>query len=823
MEVLVRSASTVKINAMNAQLTKARALALLWGCFVVSQLAPALGLAQPVTAPDRLEGSFTEVQARRGQVLYDEHCLLCHGATLAGVDKAPALAGPQFVSTWNDAPLAAVLARIQTMPPEKPGSLSQAQSVDLLAYMLWYNGVPPGQQPLDIAQSAAARMSLQPSEQWTTYGGNLASQRYSPLDQINQDNFKDLQIAWRLPTNFLGPRPDTLYSATPLYVNDMLYTTAGTRRAVVALDPATGELRWMHSEDEGTRGAAGARQGAGRGLSWWSSADGSDQRIIYVTPGYRMIALDARTGNPVASFGNNGVVDLKQDFDQQIDPDGGNIGLNATPLVVGDVVVVGAAHRPAGSPDSTWDVRGHVRGYDARSGKRLWIFHTIPQADEFGYDSWQDGSADQNGNAGVWSQMSADAELGLVYLPVEMPSADYNGFNRPGDGLYGESLVAVDVNTGERRWHYQTVHHGLWDYDLPAAPILFDMQQEGRLIKALALPTKSAFLFVLNRETGEPIWPIEERPVPQSQSPYEKTSPTQPFPTWPLPFDRQGFTLDVLNDLTPALRAEAEQIASQYHIGPLYTPPALATPDGPRGTLMLPADVGGANWPGGSLDPVTNRLYIHSHTAVFTLQNIPADLEPFDPSPAGRADTPPVAATAGGPGPALAGGPRPGGPAGPGGPGGSGPRGTSLQGSIPLIKPPYDRITAYDMNTGELLWQKPHSTTPDNIRNNPALAGLEGIDRLGAYGRIFIGTLTTPTLVIAGEGDVHTNAAGETVALLRAYDKETGEDVVGEVAMPAKQTGSPMSYLHKGKQYIVVAVSRSGANAGAELVAYALP
>jgi quinoprotein glucose dehydrogenase len=644
--------------------------------------------------------------------------------------------------------------------------------------------------------------------QWPTYGGNLASQRYSSLDQIDKENFKDLRIAWRLRTDILGPRPDTLYSATPLYVNNTLYTTAGTRRAVAALDPATGEMLWMHREDEGARGSAGARQGAGRGLAWWSSPDGTDQRIIYVTPGYRMLALDARTGTPVASFGENGVVDLKQNFDQEIDPDGGNIGLNATPLVVGDVVVVGAAHRPAGNPDAAWDVRGYVRGFDVRSGKRLWIFHTIPARGEVGYDTWEDGAAERNGNTGVWAQMSADLELGLVYLPVEMPTADYNGFNRPGDGLFGEALVAVEVATGERKWHYQTVHHGLWDYDLPCAPILFDMQVDGRTIKALAQPTKSAFLFVLNRETGEPIWPIEERPVPQSDSPFEMSSPTQPIPTWPRPFDRQGFSADVLNDLTPALRAEAEKVMPQYRTGPLYTPPAVDTPGGPLGTLMLPADVGGANWPGGSLDPETNRLYIHSHTAVFTLRNVPADLEPFDPSPA--ASTPP---------PALGGlGPRPGGLGAQPGAG----RGTFLQGTIPLIKPPYDRITAYDMNTGEMLWQKPHSTTPDNIRNNPALAGLD-VSRLGAYGRIFIGTLTTKTLVIAGEGDVHTNAAGDTVALMRAYDKDTGEDVEGQVEMPAKQTGSPMTYLHNGKQYIVVAVSQSGANAGAELIAYALP
>lgn len=670
-------------------------------------------------------------------------------------------------------------------------------------------------QDVSVAQVA-------PPEQWSTYGGNLASQRYAALDQINADNFGDLEIAWRLRTDALGPRPDTLYSATPLYVNGVLYTTAGTSRAVVALDPATGATLWTHTEDEGERGAAGARQGAGRGVAYWASPDGTVERIIYVTPGYRMIALDAKTGIPDPSFGNAGVVDLKQNFDQEIDPDGGNIGLNATPLIVDDVVVVGAAHRPAGGPDSTWDVRGYVRGFDVRTGERLWIFHTIPQANEFGFDTWQDGSANQNGNTGVWAQMSADAELGLVYLPVEMPSADYNGFNRPGDGLFAEALVAVDVRTGERKWHYQTVHHGLWDYDLPCAPILFDMQMDGRTIKALAQPTKSAFLFVLNRETGEPIWPIEERPVPQSESPFEKTSATQPFPTWPLPFDRQGFSEEVLNDLTPALLAEAKGIMAQYRIGPLYTPPAVQGPDARNGTLMLPADVGGANWPGGSLDPQTNRLYIHSHTAVFMLRNVPAELEPFNPGPAGQAANP---REAGNPPPAPGPGglgPRPGalGPQ----PGGLGarPAGTFLQGTIPMIKPPYDRITAYDMNTGEILWQKAHTTTPDSIRNNAALAGLD-VERLGAYGRIFIGTLVTDTLVIAGEGDVHTNDAGQSVALLRAYDKVTGEDIEGEVEMPAKQTGSPMTYFHEGKQYIVLAVSQSGANAGAELIAYALP
>ncbi|MEY4641587.1 MAG: hypothetical protein RLZZ227_1581, partial [Pseudomonadota bacterium] len=448
-------------------------------CASIGSNVANVALAQPLMA----SGSFTEQQALHGQALYAQQCQQCHGAALEGVDKAPPLAGPQFSSVWTGQPLGALLDRINTMPPQLPGSLSAPDSVDLLAYLLWYNGQPAGTTPLAIDQLSLSRVAPSTStgigSNWTTYGGNLASQRYSPLDQIDASNFRDLQIAWRLPTNFLGPRPDTLYSTTPLYVNGTLYATAGTRRAVVALDPATGEVRWMHSEQEGARGDAGARGGAGRGLSYWSSADGSDQRIIYVTPGYRMVALDAKTGIPVPSFGNQGVVDLKQNFDQEVPADGGNIGLNATPLVVGNVIVVGAAHRPAGTADATWDVRGYVRGYDAVTGERLWIFHTIPLANEFGYDSWQDGAAEQNGNTGVWAQMSADAELGLVYLPVEMPAADYNGFNRPGDGLFGESLVAVDVNTGEYRWHYQTVHHGLWDFDLPAAPMLFDMQHEG--------------------------------------------------------------------------------------------------------------------------------------------------------------------------------------------------------------------------------------------------------------------------------------------------------------------------------------------------------
>jgi quinoprotein glucose dehydrogenase len=629
--------------------------------------------------------------------------------------------------------------------------------------------------------------------EWKTYGGDLASLRYSPLDQINTDNFSKLRVAWRLNTNAFGPRPDSLYSATPLMAGGVLYTTAGTRRAVVALNAETGELLWMHARDEGVRGQNASRSGAGRGVSYWSSADGSDQRIIYVTPGYQMIALNARTGLPVPSFGKDGVVDLKLDNDQKIDLVTGEIGLNATPLVAGDVVVVGAAHRAGHVPPTMYNARGYVRGFDARTGKRLWIFHTIPKPGEFGYDTWQQESALKNGNTGAWAQMSADVELGLVYVPVEMPTGDYYGGNRPGDTLFDESLVALDLKTGKRKWHYQTVHHGVWDYDLPCAPILYDMTVNGRRIKTLAQPTKQAFLFVLNRETGAPIWPIEERPVPPSTVPGEKSSPTQPFPTKPAPFDRQGVGIDDLIDFTPALRAEAREVIKRYRIGPLYTPPAFSNADGPIATLQVPSDAGGANWPGGAFDPETNRPYLHSHTVAFTIGIVPADPAISD---MGYVSGQARAAS---------------------GAGAAGRAGATVQG-LPLIKPPYDRITAYDMNAGDLIWQKTHSSTPDEIANHPALKGMD-LPRLGQPGRTFVGVLATRTLLIAGEGGVHTNKAGERVAVLRAYDKATGADV-GAVDMPARQTGSPMSYMINGRQFIVVAVT--GAD-GAELIAYSLP
>ena len=355
--------------------------------------------------------------------------------------------------------------------------------------------------------------------EWRSYGGDLGHTRYSPLSQINAANFNQLEVAWRFKTDALGPRPEFVFEATPLMVHGRLYTTAGSRRAVVALDAATGEMLWMHSENEGARGEAAPRQLSGRGLAYWT--DGKDERILYVTPGYRLIALDAKTGVLVPGFGKGGIVDLKLDDDQEIDLINGDIGLHATPTVARDVVIVGAAHLSGGTPKSRKNVKGYVRGFEVRTGKRLWIFHTIPQAGEFGINTWEKDSWSYTGNAGVWGQISVDEELGLVYLHVELPTGDYYGGHRPGANLFGESLVAVDLESGKRKWHYQLVHHGIWDMDIPCAPMLVNITLNGKTVRAVAQPTKQAFLYVFDRVTGKPVWPIEERPVPKGDVPGE--------------------------------------------------------------------------------------------------------------------------------------------------------------------------------------------------------------------------------------------------------------------------------------------------------------
>ena len=618
--------------------------------------------------------------------------------------------------------------------------------------------------------------------EWRTYGGDLASTRYAPLDQIDRSNFNELELAWQFKTDNLGPRPESRFQSTPLVVDGVLYSTGGSRRTVFALDAENGELLWIHRLDEGERGKAAPRRLSGRGLAYWQ--EGSElARIVYVTPGYQMIALDAGTGRPVSSFGNDGIIDLKKGLDQELDPITGEVGLHAAPVIADGVILVGAAHLIGDAPATKEKPKGYFRGFDARTGKRLWIFHTLPGPGEFGNDTWLNDSWQYTGNTGVWAQVTVDEELGIVYLPVEMPTGDYYGGHRHGDNLFADSLVALDLHTGERIWHFQTVHHDMWDWDLPCAPILADIVVDGRPIKAVAQPTKQGFVFVFDRATGEPVWPIEERPVPQTDVPGERTALTQPFPTKPPPFERQGVSLDDLIDFTPELAAQAAALVSSYRLGPIYTPPSLAkAPDGTEGTLMMPSATGGANWPGGSLDPDTGILYIYSKTQItrLALENDPQRSN-MDFILVRRRGAPPL----------------------------------NIDG-LPIVKLPWGRITAIDLNEGEIVWQVAHGETPDNIREHPALQGVT-ISRTGQVGRI--GTLVTKTLVIAGDGTLFTTPSGEEGAMLRAYDKATGEEV-GQVFMPGPETGSAMTYMLNGAQYIVLA---TGGRATGALVAFKLP
>jgi len=649
--------------------------------------------------------------------------------------------------------------------------------------------------------------------EWPSYAADLAGSRYRSLDQINASNFNDLEIAWRIKTDNFGDRPEYKLEGTPLMINGVLYATAGSRRAVIALDPATGELLWIHGEHEGKRGGAAPRQLSGRGLAYWS--DGKEERILYVTPGFRLICLDAKDGVRIPSFGNSGEVDLKLNDDQDIRPDliTGEIGIQSAPVVAKDAVIIGAAFREGMTPRSMRNNKGYVRGFDVRTGKRLWIFHTIPKKDEFGYDTWEKDSAEYTGNTGVWTQITVDEQLGLVYLPVESPTSDFYGGHRPGNNLFGETLVCVDLKTGERKWHFQLVHHPLWDMDISSAPILADITVDGKPVKAVAQPTKQGFLYVFDRITGKPIWPIPERSVEVGNVPGEWYSPTQPIPTKPAAYSRNGVSIDDLIDFTPALRDRAKEMASKYHLGPVYTPPTVSTLDGTLGTLTMGTASGGTNWPGASYDPETHNVYVYACNSC---------IEPIGlvPAPKEISDLNYIAGTAGkeveilkGPGEnAGADSPKP-----PKKRQGSGYISLNIDG-LPLVKPPYGTITAINLDKGEFVWQIAHGETPDVVRNSEALKGLN-IPRTGQE-TYNIGTLVTKTLVIAGEGQVTTTPEHPRGAMLRAYDKITGKEV-GAVYMPAPQTGSPMTYMVNGKQYIVVAVS--GGPYSGEYIAYALP
>jgi len=657
--------------------------------------------------------------------------------------------------------------------------------------------------------------------EWRAYAADPGSSKYSPLDQINKDNAKNLRVAWRFKTENLGPRPDFNSQATPLMVNGVLYTQAGMRRAVVALDPTTGEQLWMWRMDEGKRGEVAVRQGSGRGVAYWTDGKG-DERIFSITPGYHLVALNAKTGIPVPTFGRNGIVDLKTEIDQpEIDLITAGIGINSPPAVGNNVVVVGAAHLAGTVPRTKENVKGYVRGFDVRTGKRLWIFHTIPQPGEFGNDTWENDSWSYTGNAGNWGPITIDEELNRVYLATEMATGDYYGGHRPGANLFTDSIVSLDLNTGKRFWYFQAIHHDMWDWDFPCAGMLMDITVDGKPIKAIAVPSKQGWLYTFDRVSGQPVWPIVEKPVEKGDVPGEWYSPTQPHVTRPAAFDRQGVTENDLVDFTPEIKEEALRIFRLNKSGPIFTPPIVANTNGKAATLSLPSSTGGSNWEGGAYDPETKMAYIFSTTNISQLALIsdPArsNMRYIGGRGGGGDDDGRGGGAARGAAPAAAGAPAaPAAGAAPAAPARGGGRGGPVFG-LPLVKPPYGRITAINMNTGDHVWMQPIGDTPDEIKNNEKLKGIT-IPRTGRGGRTAI--MLTKTLLWAGERGALVTVDGQQGSWFRSYDKATGA-IVSEMLVPANVTAAPMTYMVNNKQYIIINVGAAGRPS--EIMALTLP
>jgi len=676
-------------------------------------------------------------------------------------------------------------------------------------------------------------------------------------------------VAWRFKTDNLGSRPEYKLEGTPIVIGGRLYATAGTRRSVICLDAATGELIWVHRYPEGVRGANAPRQLSGRGLAYWTDGRG-DERVLYVTPGYRLIALSAKTGQPVPTFGKDGVVDLKVGVvygtGQQIDLENGEIGLHSTPVVVKNTVLVGSAMKEGMTVHTSNNTKGLARAFDVRTGKLIWTFNTIPRPGEEGNDTWLNNSWAINGNTGVWSQITVDEDLGLVYLPVEDPTSDYYGGKRPGNNLYGESLVCVDLATGKKKWHFQIAHHPIWDHDISSAPILADVTVNGRPRKVVAQPTKQAWLFVFDRVTGEPIWPIEEKPVPKGDVPGEWYSPTQPHPPAALMYGRNAvhFPEDLI-DFTPELRAQAEKQIQRYRYynDVVYNPPMVGNMNGILGAITMGAANGGTNWPGAGYDPETHTVFAQAATASIAAESVAPPPEGFSDMAyqagvvgqqfrervaagtgtyadaaqqpqrggggrgagrgAGRGTAATTAPAPGQPpvnaaGAGTTAGATPGGGTGRGGRGGEGGAegGLTVQG-MPIVKPPYGVLSAIDLNEGKIRWEVPHGDTPDGVRNAAALKGMT-IPKTGQS--TSVGLLVTKTLVVLGDGQFTTTESHPRGAMLRAYDKATGKEV-GAIFMPAPQSGSPMTYSVNGRQFIVIAVS--GGPYSGEYISYALP
>ena len=650
-----------------------------------------------------------------------------------------------------------------------------------------------------LAVAAAVAVASTPvyaqQVEWRSYGSDVAGTKYSPLDQINRDTVGGLEIVWRqsvLPDAVRGGRDIEASIAsqnTPLMADGRLYISSGLG-TVAALDAKTGDVLWF-DEPPDRDGEPFQRVRQTRGVAYWEDEDSGEARVLAVVGAY-LVALDARTGERFPDFGEGGEVDLRKGYHRPVE----TFGWGSPPIVVNDIVVIGSAVRDIVSPrDPALKLAapGDVRGFDVRTGEQVWIFRTVPQEGEFGNDTWltaidQDRpSWEYTGHTNMWAWASADEELGYVYLPLSTPTNDYYGGYRPGDNLFAESIVCVDARTGERIWHFQAVHHGLWDYDFPAAPNVVDITVDGRLIKAVAIVSKQAFTYVFDRATGEPVWPIEERPVEPGDIPGEWYAATQPFPTKPPPFDQQGTSVDDLIDFTPELRQEALEIFERYVTGPLFTAPSLIdeSPGGKKGTLMAPGLVGGADWGGAAVDPETGILYVPSAHLESVLGIVPSEHPRSDMRLVLHSVEP-----------------------------AEGPR------ELPLFKPPYGRLVAIDLNRGEILWSKANGDGP---RDHPALRHLN-LPPLGQPGRV--SPLVTKSLVFLGEGGrdgiiaLNPVWGGSGGKMFRAYDKLTG-DVVWERELPGATTAAPMSYMVDGRQYIVLTLGWE--DMPSEYIALALP
>lgn len=687
--------------------------------------------------------------------------------------------------------------------------------------------------------------------EWRHWGADQWSTRYSPLEQVNASNFDSLQVAWEWKASAFGK--DEYYRTTPIFANGRLFTVASTRRVATALDPETGETLWMYRLDEGIRWQKAPRQFAGRGLSYWT--DGRIERVLLVTPGYHLISLDAKTGKPDPLFGKNGVVDLMDglgypmvplavddsgpliisdaapmrkakpgetwdpvkkigaDGTVGLDPAAGQIAASSPPMVVGNMLVVGNSSIHGYYPIRAHNVTGTVRGFDIRTGRQAWKFNLVPQPGEFGADTWKNGS--KNGSKGVgkndaWAPYAADEQLGLVYIPVGMPLMDEYGGHRPGNNLYGNSLVALDAKTGLRKWHFQMVHHDIWDYDTPMAPNLMDITVDGKPRKVIAQTTKQGWVYTFDRATGEPIWPIVETPVMKSDVPGEVSSPTQPIPSKPAPYSQQGLVEADLIDYTPAIKDSALKMAKRCRMGPYFIPPAAADGKGSTGlkcSWYAPGASGGVNIDGGAtVDVETGMMYVASITGMSTAQLQKDPCSEFDyssprnscgllgalPAPAGYEG--PVRER-GGDFAARAGG--------------------SIIGGVSIVKPKeFGGITAYNMKSGDKSWWAPNAGMLKVTSRDPLFAGVT-LPPQGGRGQAQ--AITTKTLLIYGTG--RSGGAPGEAPKLYALDKTTGKQV-GAVEIASKTTAVPMTFLHKGRQYIVFA---SGAENETQLTALALP